>query len=48
MRQLKSEEFASVSGGIAPLLAYYLYMGSSISSTYSVMKWLGKQSKKDV
>lgn len=42
MKELTKNEIAVVSGGAIPvLIAYYLYMGSSISSVYSVAKWLG-------
>ena len=42
MQELNTLEVAEVSGGILPLLGYYLYMGSTISSVYSVAKFLGK------
>lgn len=41
MKELTNSEIAAVSGGLPVLIAYYLYMGSSISSVYSVAKWLG-------
>jgi lactobin A/cerein 7B family class IIb bacteriocin len=43
MKELTKSEIAIVSGGILPvLLGYYMYMGSAISSMYTVAKYAGK------
>jgi hypothetical protein len=42
MKELTKNDIAVVSGGVLPaLVAYYLYMGSSISSVYAVAKYVG-------
>lgn len=44
MKELTQAEIETVAGGALPvLLAYYIYMGSSISSVYSVAKFLGNK-----
>jgi len=43
MKELTSQEINNVNGGILPVLvAYYLGLGSGISSVYTVAKWFGE------
>lgn len=44
MKELTPKEISTVSGGVLPaLVAYYMYMGSVISSGYSVAKFAGSR-----
>lgn len=44
MEELSKKEICTVSGGVIPaLVAYYMYMGSVISSGYTVAKFAGNR-----
>jgi hypothetical protein len=44
MKELSAHELESVSAGALPaLVGYYMYMGGSISSIFSVLDYVGKK-----